>query len=147
MTLRKRTPKADQLGSISLFNGCSAKDLQTLAGITTELSVRAGRVLCREGEMGHEFFVIVDGEASVDLNGKTVDTVGPGGFFGEMALLDGGARVATVTAATEMDLLVLSRKEFLALLDMTAISTTMLKSLGARLRRADDAIRPGAIGI
>ncbi len=147
MTLRKRTPKADQLGSISLFNGCSHKDLQTLAGITTELSVQSGRVLCREGEMGHEFFVIIDGEASVDLNGKTVDTLGPGGFFGEMALLDGGARVATVTAATDMDLLVLSRKEFLALLDITAISTTMLKSLGARLRRADDAIRPGAIGI
>ena len=52
-----------------------------------------------------------------------------------------------MTAATDMDLLVLSRKEFLALLDITAISTTMLKSLGARLRRADDAIRPGAIGI
>ena len=75
-------------------------------------------------------------------------TIGPGGFFGEMALLDGGPRVATVTAKTDMRLLSLSRGEFTTLLaDVPSVSRKMLEAVGARLRLADAQLHPSHVGI
>ena len=80
-------------------------------------------MLCQEGKSGNECFVVIEGEAAVTIGGDEVTTIGPGGFFGEMALLDGGPRVATVTATTDMRLLSLSRGEFTTLLaDVPSVS-------------------------
>jgi CRP/FNR family cyclic AMP-dependent transcriptional regulator len=144
----RHNAEADDLAQVSLFGGCTRKELQKLASITTETGVPAGRVLCQEGEIGTEFFVVVDGKATVTIAGDYVATIGPGGFFGEMALLDGGRRGATVTAATDMRVLVLSRREFVILLaDVPTVSRRMLEALSSRLRAADMQLRSHRLGV
>src|SRR5260221_8466036 len=85
------------LAKVSLFQACTPAELATIVSVTTLIDVASGRVLCQQGERGDEFFVIVDGEAAVTVDGNSVAILGPGQFFGELALLDGGPRIATVT--------------------------------------------------
>ncbi len=130
--LKKQDPRVEKLAAVSLFRGCSQSELRALAGITTEIDAPAGKVLCQEGKSGNECFVVMEGEAAVTIGGDDVTTIGPGGFFGEMALLDGGPRVATVTATTDMRLLSLSRGEFTTLLaDVPSVSRKMLEAVGS----------------
>ena len=130
--------EADNLARVTLFGGCSRKELRELASITTGVDIHPGQVLCQEGQVGMEFFVVVKGEATVTIAGDDVATIGPGEFFGEMALLDGGRRGATVTATTDMHVLVMSRHEFVMLLaDVPTVSRRMLEALSSRLRTAD----------
>jgi CRP/FNR family transcriptional regulator, cyclic AMP receptor protein len=136
--LPRHDRKLDHLGEIDLFRRCTRRQLHELSKLTTELDVDRGTVLCREGEIGRECFVVGRGEATVTIAGEHVATLGPGEFFGELALLDGERRVATVTAATDMGLVVLSRRDFEALLDaMPTVSRQILRSVGHRLRVAD----------
>jgi CRP-like cAMP-binding protein len=131
------------LGGVSLFRACTDKELAHIASLTTEIDVPADDVLCREGESGSEFFVIIDGEASVTIDGQLRAKIGPGNFFGEMALLDGGPRIATVTATTPSRLLVLSRQEFFSLLDgAPRVARQLLTAVGARLRAAEASLHP-----
>ena len=102
MPLFSHDSKADALGRAPLFDGLSRSDLQELAKVTEDLEVEEGKVLCREGETAREFFVIVDGEVAVTRGGETVRTLGPGDFFGEIALIEHLPRTATVTARTEL---------------------------------------------
>src|SRR5271166_3539872 len=95
------------LSKIWLFSTSSAKDLRTIRRALEEVSVPAGRVLCEEGTIGREFFLIVDGEASVRRNGRKIATLGPEQYFGELALLDRRPRSASVISDTDMLLLVL----------------------------------------
>jgi CRP/FNR family transcriptional regulator, cyclic AMP receptor protein len=137
-TLSKPDPKLDHLAAIDLFQSCRPRQLRALARLTTEIEATRGAVLCREGETGREWFVVRDGHASVSIAGEEVATIGPGGFFGELALLDGEPRVATVTAATDMRLFVMSRPEFDQLLvRMPLVSRRILRAVGARLRAAN----------
>ncbi|MET0144542.1 MAG: cyclic nucleotide-binding domain-containing protein [Ilumatobacteraceae bacterium] len=146
--MSKRDAQIDQLAGVALFRGCSKAELRKLAGITTEMTARTGEVLCREGSAGSSCYVIIEGEAEVTIAAAAIDTIGPGGFFGEMALLDGGPRVATVTATTDMRLLVMSRGEFTSLLaDVPSVSRKMLEALGHRLRLAREQAHDASIGI
>ena len=90
---------------------------QSIAQIADEIDLRAGKVLIEEGERGREFFVIVDGEVEVTRKGRKVATLGPGSFVGEMALLSKIPRTATVTALTTLDVLVITDRAFLDLLN------------------------------
>jgi CRP-like cAMP-binding protein len=126
----------DKLKGVELFVGCSPEEIDRISSLTTQIDVDAGRVLCVEGKPGEEFFVIVEGEAEVTRGGELIARLGAGDFFGEMALLDGGARVATVTAATPMRLLVLNRSEFRSLVEVsTMIDRRILEAIGKRARR------------
>ena len=109
--------KLDLIKGVPLFEQCSRKDLQRIAQIADELDLRAGKVLIREGERGREFFVIVSGEVEVRRKGRKLATLGPGSFVGEMALLSKIPRTATVTAVTPLDVLVITDRAFLDLLD------------------------------
>ena len=103
-----------------------------------EISAEAGEVLCEEGTTGHEFFLIVKGTASVKRKGRKVATLGPGKWFGELALLDRQPRSASIVADTDMELLVLEQRHFLGLLDsMPTLARKMLGALASRLREAD----------
>ena len=125
------------LANVSLFRACSPAELDAIVSVTTLIDVPAGRVLCTEGEGGDEFFVIVEGEVAVSINGTEVATLGPGEFFGELALLDGGPRMATVTMASPGRLLVLIRPEFNGLLERApTVCHAILIGLGHRLRQA-----------
>lgn len=127
--------KIQRLAGIPLFAGTGRRELERVARLCTEVDVPAGRTLCRQGETGREFFVIESGTVSVSVDGESVASLGPGDFFGELALLDGGPRTATVTAEDDVRVLVVSRQEFAGLLEEDPIvAVRMLPAIGARLR-------------
>ena len=128
------------LSKVSLFSGCNRKELMKIASLATEIGVPDGKVLAKEGEPGREFYVILDGKASVSIEGREVTTLGPGDFFGEMALLDQGPRVATVTAESPMEVAVLDPREFSTLIEKhPAVAHKILKVMAQRLRDSERA--------
>lgn len=128
----------DHLAQVPLFSACSKKDLQLVAKRAEDVKVDAGKVLVTEGDTGTEFFVVVDGKASVSKRGQKVAELGAGGFFGELALLDKAPRNATITAETPMELVVLGQREFAGLIDdVPEFAHKLLAGLARRLRQAD----------
>lgn len=126
--------KADALARAPLFDGLSRKELIQLAKATEDMDVPAGKVLCREGDTGSEFFVIVEGEAEVLKDGRRVNTLAPGDFFGEIALVERTTRTATVTALTPLRFFVLTRQSFLALLEHSpGVERKVLRALARRV--------------
>ena len=118
MQLFSHDAKADALAKAPLFRNLSRGDLVALAKVTEDMEFDEGKVLAREGEIGHEFFVIVDGEVEVAKDGATVRNLGPGDFFGEIALIwDSPRRTATVIATGTVRLFVLTRQAFRGLID------------------------------
>jgi len=126
------------LKSIWMFSGCSSSELRKIRGSLDQVAVPAGKILVEEGRIGTEFFLIVSGTAAVTREGKKVATLGPGSYFGELALLDRKPRSASVVSETDMDLLVLSQRQFNSLLEsVPTISRKMLAAMANRLREAD----------
>lgn len=109
----------DSLSSIPLFSGCTKKELTAIAGLVTQVDVPAGRELTVQGDIGREFMIIVKGSASVKRNGQRVAILGPGDFFGELALLANVPRTATVVSETDMTVHALNSAEFLTLMDQS----------------------------
>ena len=143
----KSDAKIQLLRSIPLFSKCNARQLRQIAALAVALDVPKGEVLCREGEVGTEFFVIIEGEAAVSVHGRRKATIGAGGFCGEMAILDGGRRVASVITTAPTRTLVLSRREFEDLLTVAPeISLSLLQAMAHRLREADLAHRERRAG-
>jgi CRP-like cAMP-binding protein len=135
------TAKVALLGHVDLLADCTKKELAQIASMSTEYDATAGQVLAEEGQLGAEFFIIVEGRATASRNGVVLATLAPTNFFGELALLDGGPRTATVVADTDLHLLVLSRGEFKQLCrTYPSVSYRMLEGLGERLRKADEII-------
>jgi CRP-like cAMP-binding protein len=137
--LLQTNSRVNRLKTLHLFAGCSSKELRRIENLMTETQVPAGRVLIQCAEIGAEFFVVVKGTAGVWREGVRLDAVGPGGFFGELSLLDHGAQTATVVADTDMELFVLSRQEFRSpQFLIPPVMERMLEVMSARLRRADE---------
>ncbi len=127
----------EHLGGVPIFEGCSKKELQTIARQVREISHDAGYVIATEGDPGAGLFVIADGEADVTIGGKKVNHLEKGDFFGEMALLDGGPRTATVTATTPITLYALTEWVFRGLLaEHPSIAMRTLETMASRLRGA-----------
>jgi CRP/FNR family transcriptional regulator, cyclic AMP receptor protein len=104
-----------RLKSIPLFASLSDKELKQVAKLADEVDVAAGQHLVDEGRFAHEFFVIEDGEAEVQHGGQSVATLGPGDFFGEVALIRTDRRTASVVAKTPMQLIVVFGPNFRAM--------------------------------
>jgi CRP-like cAMP-binding protein len=96
------TPSLDLLRNVGLFSSLEDKDLESLGAEFSERRFTAGDRIALEGESGLMFFVVDSGELSVEVHGQTVSTIGPGGSFGEIALIDRRPRTATVTAVTDV---------------------------------------------
>ncbi|MDP9300726.1 MAG: cyclic nucleotide-binding domain-containing protein [Actinomycetota bacterium] len=127
----------ERLSRVPIFAGCSKKELQTVSKAIKPVQHATGSVVATEGEPGAGLFIIDSGEAKVSIGGKTINTLGPGEFFGEMALLDGGPRTATVTAKTDLSLFVLTEWVYRGLLtEHPSIAIRTLEAVAARLRRA-----------
>lgn len=136
---RGRMSPLDLLAQIPLFRGCSKDELKHVDRAATGADYPAGHVLCTEGAVGRELIMLVEGEAEVERGGKVVTTVGPGDFIGEMSLLDGGPRSATVTTTTAVKALVLPTREFWQVLDeVPALAHRLLRTLAERLRAMDE---------
>ena len=128
---------ADRLSQVPIFSGCSQRDLAAIARVVRPIDHAAGSVIAVEGQPGAGLFVIEEGEADVSIGGKTVNHLVAGEFFGELALLDGGPRTATVTAATDVKLLALTEWVFRGLLiEHPTIALRTLEAMAGRLRHA-----------
>ena len=127
--------KVDALAKAPLFAALSRQELGELAKATEDLEVEEGKTLTREGDFGREFFVIVDGDVSVTRDGNEIRRLGPGDFFGEIALIyDNARRTATVTAASPLRFFVLTRQSFRSLLEhQTEIEEKVMAALEERL--------------
>ena len=127
------------LSEVPLFSALSRKELGLVARRAEDVKVDAGRVLVSEGSSGSEFFVILEGTAKVSRRGRKVATLGPGAAFGELALLDRAPRNATVTAETDMELVVLGQREFGGVIDeVPGVARKLLTGMARRLRDADN---------
>jgi CRP/FNR family transcriptional regulator, cyclic AMP receptor protein len=131
----------DRIKLVPLFSGFGDKELQRVAAIAKEVEFPAGKVIAKQGETGVGFHMITDGEVSVSVDGVDHATLGSGSFFGEMSLLDGGPRSATVTATTDLKTVSLTSWDFNVLLDQfPELSRTLLIELCQRLRSVEQSI-------
>jgi CRP-like cAMP-binding protein len=130
--------KLDLLRRVPLFAGLRDADLTQIERLADEVDVPSATSLTREGQFGHEFFVIVEGRVRVERDGRKINELGPGDFVGEIALIDGRPRTATVTTEAPTRLLVLAHREFRTLLDsFPQIERQVLVALAHRVREAD----------
>jgi CRP-like cAMP-binding protein len=137
----RQDDKMTYLQRVQLFESCSSRQLRAIARIADVQEVAAGAVLARAGDPGDRFFVIVDGAARIEVSPQKQSRISPGEFFGEMSLLDGEPRSATVTADTAMRLLVIQRRDFMTLLgEVPALTERILVTLCQRVRNAEKAL-------
>jgi CRP/FNR family transcriptional regulator, cyclic AMP receptor protein len=130
--------KIDRLEEVNLLAGCSRRQLRAIARISEVIEVAEGTVLARSGQPGEEFFLILDGSARVEVSSRKRSRLEPGQYFGEMSLLDGGPRSATVVAETPLRLLVIKRRDFSTLLrEAPEITQSLLATLSRRVRVAE----------
>ena len=130
----RRDTKLQLLKGVPLFAGCSKKELGEIALVADEIDVGEGKVLTREGDAGREFFMLVDGAVDVRRNGRRIRTMGPGDFFGEIALVSDRPRTATVTATQPATLLVVTDRAFRQLMrKIPSIQLKVLTALADRL--------------
>ena len=130
--------KVELLRRVPLFAGLGERDLEEVQRLADEVDVPAGRELTTEGRSGEEFFLIVSGRVGVVRDGVRVRTMSDGDFLGEIALLDGRARSATVTTEAPTRLLVLAHREFDSLLErFPSIQAAVLRALAERVRQTE----------
>ncbi len=138
----------DRLRDVWLFEGCTDRELDVVGRLTTEVWRPDNWVLTIQDAPGDECFVVLDGEAVAVRDGVALGTLQPGTIFGEMALLDGRPRVATVWSLTTMKLLAMSRREFDALLHagIPAVNRRIAEAVATRLREVDERVVTQATG-
>jgi len=133
-----RDEKIDLLRTVPLFHGLRDRDLKRISALTDIVDLPADRRIMSQGDRGAEMFVLVSGTARVERAGALLSDVGPGDVLGEIALLDGGPRTATVTLTEDSRLLVLARREFQTLLDeFPDVRLHIFETVARRLRALD----------
>lgn len=134
----KRSTYIDRLAKVPMFRALPKRDLTLIARHSDSVTVPAGKELTKEGATGYEFFFIASGKATVRRKNRKVAQLKTGDFFGELALLADVPRNATVVADTDMDVYVVDRRQFSALLrDVPELGVKLLKGLAQRLSEAD----------
>jgi CRP-like cAMP-binding protein len=130
----RKNAKIELIARVPLFERCSKRELAEIASVADELTLPAGRKLAAEGDLGHEFVVIAEGAAEVKRRGKLVNRLGAGDFLGEIALVTGQKRTATVTTTEPSRLLVLTASAFRSVLrSQPALQLKVLDTLAERL--------------
>ena len=126
--------KVDLIRKVPLFSRLSKTELRDLAMLADEIDLRNGKEMTRQGAAGREFFVLLEGTADVEKNGRKINTLGPGDFFGEIALVSREPRTATVTATTPVRTLVITDRSFRRLLDESPqVKTKVMEAMASRL--------------
>jgi len=132
----KNNPKVEALRRVPLFEHCSARELSKIAATVDEVDLTEGRTLTHEGLYGKEFVVLAEGIADVEQDGEVVNRLGPGDFFGEISLVTGMPRTATVTTRSPARLLVLNAHAFRSLLAQAPmIRRRVISAAALRLAR------------
>jgi CRP-like cAMP-binding protein len=130
----RRNQKVELIRHAPLFAHLSKRELEQIAQLADEIDLRAGKEMTKQGSRGREFFVLLEGDADVEKDGRTINTLGAGDFFGEIALVSDTPRTATVTATSPVRALVITDRSFKRLMrDMPEIQAKVLSALAARL--------------
>ena len=130
----RRNEKVELIKKVPLFAHCSKRELQEVAQLADEIDLREGKEMTRQGTRGREFFVLLEGSADVSKNGRRINTMGAGDFFGEIALVSDAPRTATVTATSPVRALVVTDRSFKRLMeDVPEIQSKVLTALAARI--------------
>jgi CRP/FNR family transcriptional regulator, cyclic AMP receptor protein len=137
-------PVAELLASVPLFRGLEPSALSAIAGLVLETAIDSGETITIEGEVGYDSFIVVAGTANVSVSGQSIATIGPGSFVGEMALLDGNPRSATVTATSPMRVLLVDAAALATLLESPPVAARILSGIVQRLRQTDTALGTAA---
>ena len=126
--------KIDLIRNVPLFSRLSKSELRELAMLADEIDLRDGKELTRQGAAGREFFVLLEGTADVRKNGRKINSLGPGDFFGEIALVSREPRTATVTTTSQVRTLVITDRSFRRLLDDSPqVKTKVMEAMAKRL--------------
>ena len=126
------------LQGVPWFAACTEEQLGEVARLAERLEIHAGEVILREGRLGRELFVILSGRASVTRAGRVVNLLGAGDYFGELAAIEAAPRSATVTATTDLDVLIIGPREFEAIVDIPGFRNALFAGMSRRIREADD---------
>jgi CRP/FNR family cyclic AMP-dependent transcriptional regulator len=124
----------DRLRGVDLLRSCTHAQLREVARLAERVQVGEGEVLAREGRIGREFFLILSGSVAVTQMGQRVNTLGSGDFFGELSAMDPGPRSATVTALTDLDVLIIGPRELSAMSDIPGFRGALFRTMARRLR-------------
>jgi CRP-like cAMP-binding protein len=136
-----RSNKVDILRGMPLFSRLSQRQLNAIAKCADIAARREGAVLAKQGALGLEAIIIIDGRARVEADSKAIAELGPGDVVGEMSVIDGKPRSATVIAQTPLTMLVVHRREFVSLLEtVPGLQWKLLITLCERVRQADKAL-------
>jgi CRP-like cAMP-binding protein len=140
--LRNNDPVIALLRRVPGLAGAEDRELAKLAPLVDLINVRAGQALARQGEIGREACIVVEGHGEVLIDDDLIATVGPGDFVGEMAMLESGTRCATVRALTPMRVLVIGPQAFGTFTEQPGTGRALALQLSQRLRRAEPAAQP-----
>lgn len=133
-----RDEKLDLLRRIPLFNAFDRKEIARLGALAEEVDAPPAKVLMRQGEDGGDLMVVVRGRVAIERDGKRLNTMGPGDFFGEIALVAHGPRTATATTEEPTTLLVINHRDFHSLMDeFPEVATQVLNALANRVRHLE----------
>jgi CRP/FNR family transcriptional regulator, cyclic AMP receptor protein len=133
-----KRPGVELLAGVPLFQGLPPKHLRRIRDLAEPADYMAGASLVKQGEAGEAFFVILEGAAKVVVGKRTINRLMPGDYFGEISLLDGGERSASVVSETPLKVLIIERAKFLRLLqDEGAIAVALLEGMARAIRRTD----------
>jgi CRP/FNR family cyclic AMP-dependent transcriptional regulator len=126
--------KVEVIRNVPLFSRLSTRRLREIAALADEVDLPAGKVLAKEGDRGREFFALIDGEVEVEQGGRLVRRLKTGDFFGEIALVTKMPRTATVTATTDVRVLVITERDFAGLIRQTPeVGRGVAEALAERL--------------
>jgi CRP-like cAMP-binding protein len=132
--IARKDAKLGLVQSVPLFSQCAKRELEAIASTADLIEVPAGMELVRQGGHSNELVIIAEGAVDVTQDGTSIRSLGSGDFFGEVALVTGGTRTASVTTTTPSTLLVLTDRAFWPLAEqMPSIQTSVLKTLAERL--------------
>src|SRR5262245_60253387 len=136
--MASKKAQLESLRNVSLFSGCTTKDLERIAKASEEITMPAGALIVDQGQTGREAFIVLDGTVVVKRNGKKIGTYGSGTVVGEMSLLDHGPRTATVICESDCTMLLLDQRHFMGVLDeVPSLSHKLLAALAGRIRDLD----------
>jgi CRP-like cAMP-binding protein len=127
-----------RLQGVPWFAACTDDQLAEIIRIAERLHVQEGEVILREGRLGRELFIILEGTVVVTRAGRVVNEWGAGGYFGELAAIEAEPRSATVTATSDLDVLIVGPREFDAMMEIPGFRNAVLLGMSRRIREADD---------
>jgi CRP-like cAMP-binding protein len=127
-----------RLHDVPWLAACTDEQLAEVAKLAEHLDIQAGEVILREGRLGRELFVIIDGTATVTRGGRAVNVLGAGDYFGELGAIEAQPRSATVTATADLKVLIIGPREFDAMMEIPGFRNALMRGMSRRIRAADD---------